>query len=223
VARRLRERTACAVRSECFCGTRWTRSTKPLSDSRPHPENGLPSTYGDRCRRGTSIQSLRTGTCSRIDACRIECDATPDVCADAVSGPSSKLRGELPNSDAGNHLCGGWNARGSGFGRTSGRWNAPDRYCSDHQQAKAGIRHRSDSSTAAGMRHARMDTETAGAQGKYGGETLSEAWLRSCGRRFLGRPDAALGVSSLSPRKPTPLPLRQPPRARRCSTRLPSR
>src|SRR5258705_10918549 len=82
------------------------------ADSRPHPENGLPSTSGERCRRGISIQSLCTGTCSRIDACRIGCDATPDVCADAVSRPQGKLRGELPNSEAGNHLRGEWNARG---------------------------------------------------------------------------------------------------------------
>src|ERR1700751_4645237 len=130
------------------------------ADSRPYLENGLPSTSGERCRRGISIESLRSGMRSRIDACRIGCDAARDVCADAVSRPAGKLRGELPDSDAGDHLCGGWNSRRRDSGRTCDRWNAPDRSCCDQQQTKAGIRHRSDSNTAAGMPGARMDAET---------------------------------------------------------------
>src|SRR3982074_978698 len=51
------------------------------------------------------------------------------------------------------------------------------------------------------MRHARMDTEAAGTQRKYGGEALSEGWLRGCGRRFASQANGLEGSERLKRKK----------------------
>lgn len=107
----------------------------------------------------------------------------PDACADAVSSPSDGLGDELPGGCTGDCLRGGWDTGRHDSGGTNSRWHAPDRYCCDRGQAKPGIRHRSDSGAAAGMPHAKMDAEAAGAEGESCGETLSQARFRSCRRR----------------------------------------